>query len=175
MFDILALALGIAVTLYVCYLVVRAYKPSWFSTKREAFVAPPTRINTPPMIPAPAPPVAVPPPQEERVIAPGGPSPPAAAAPDMPPVIPPEAKPVDPYDDRNMEAPIKDSMRQPELSFGPGVDNKGMNQMAVSGVGNAKAMSSESPFSPEFAQNGGQFMGSVFANDLTKDDRFASF
>ena len=175
MFDILALALGIAVALYLCYLVARAYKPSWFSTKREAFVAAPTRINTPVMIPAPAPPVAVPPPQEERIVAPGGPSPPAVAAPDMPPVIPPEAKPIDPYDDRNMEAPIKDSMRQPELSFGPGVENNGMNQLAVSGVGNAKAMSSESPFSPEFAQNGGQFMGSVFANDLTKDDRFASF
>jgi len=85
----------------------------------------------------------------------------------------PEAKPIDPYDDRNMEAPIRDSMRHPELSFGPGVDNTGMNKLATSGVANTKALSAESPFSPEFAQNGGEFMGSVFANDLTKDDRYS--
>ena len=136
----------------------------------------PTKINTPVIIPAPAPPVKVDSPQEERTVSPGGPSPPAASVPvDTPPTMSPEAKPIDPYDDRNMEAPIQDSMRHPELSFGPGVDNTSMNQLAVSGVANTRAMSAESPFSPEFAQNGGQFMGSVFANDLTKDDRFASF
>jgi hypothetical protein len=74
-----------------------------------------------------------------------------------------------------MEAPIEDSMRHPELSFGPGVENTGMNRLATSGVGSARVASSESPFSPDFAQNGGKFMGDVTANDLTKDDRFASF
>jgi hypothetical protein len=74
-----------------------------------------------------------------------------------------------------MEAPIQDSMRHPELSFGPGVENKGMNRLATSGVASTRAASAESPFSPEFAQNGGSFMGDVSANDLSKDDRFASF
>ena len=109
-------------------------------------------------------------------MAPGGPSPPNMQAPmDTPAAMSPEAAPIDPYADRNMEAPIQDSMRHPEMSFGPGVDNSGMNRLATSGVGSTKAMSSESPFSPDFAQNGASFMGSVFANDLTKDDRFATF
>ena len=116
------------------------------------------------------------PPQEERTISPGGANPPNASAPEMTnPTIFPEAAPIDPYDNKNMEAPIHDSMRHPELSFGPGVDNSGMNKLATSGVGNARVASSESPFSPDFAQNGGSFMGSVSANDLTKDDRFAMF
>jgi len=185
MFDSLGLALGLAVLLFACYLLVRAYYPSLFVAKRENFVARPppmgppiaTPINTPIIPPpAPAPPVKVDPPQEERVVAPGGPSPPNMQAPaDTPAAMSPEAAPIDPYADRNMEAPIQDSMRHPEMSFGPGVDNSGMNRLATSGVGSAKAMSSESPFSPDFAQNGASFMGSVFANDLTKDDRFASF
>ncbi|NBP66630.1 MAG: hypothetical protein EBU66_18530, partial [Bacteroidetes bacterium] len=109
------------------------------------------------------------------VVSPGGPNPPNTAPPDTPATISPEVAPIDPYDDKNMEAPIEDSMRHPELSFGPGVDNSGMNRLATSGIGSAKVTASESQFSPDFAQNGGSFMGSVFANDLTKDDRFATF
>lgn len=185
MFDSLWLALGLAVLLFACYLLTRAYYPSLFVSKRENFVVRaaamgppiPTPINTPiTPPPAPAPPPKVDPPEEERVVAPGGPNPPnMQPSVDVPTSISPEAVPIDPYADRNMEAPIQDSMRHPEMSFGPGVDNSGMNKLATSGVANTKAMSSESQFSPEFAQNGGSFMGSVFANDLTKDDRFASF
>ena len=185
MFDSIGVALGLAIVLFCCYLLVRAYYPDLFTPKRENFVvrAPPmgppvpTPVNTPVTPPpAPAPPVKVDPPQEERVVAPGGPNPPNMQAPmDTPATVSPEAAPIDPYADRNMEAPIQDSMRHPEMSFGPGVDNSGMNRLATSGVGSAKALSSESPLSPDFAQNGASFMGSVFANDLTKEDRFASF
>jgi hypothetical protein len=111
---------------------------------------------------------------EARVISPGGPNAPNAV-PDSPATISPEVNPTDPYDDNNMEAPIKDSMRHPEMSFGPGVDNSGMNKLSTSGVGNTKVGAAESPFSPDFAQNGGTFMGSVFANDLTKEDMYATF
>jgi hypothetical protein len=82
--------------------------------------------------------------------------------------------PVDPFHDSNMEAPIKDSMRHPELSFGPGMDNSGIKKAVASGVMNKGALSSESQFSPEFAQNGGLFMGSVTANDLNHDSTFAT-
>ena len=185
MFDILPLAIGIAALLFCAYLFLRAYKPSWLYPRREPFVVRPppmgppvaAPINVPVApIPAPAPPVKADPPEEERVVSPGGPGAPNAAPPvDTPATISPEAKPIDPYDDRNMEAPIQDSMRHPELSFGPGVENKGMNRLATSGVASTRAASAESPFSPEFAQNGGSFMGDVSANDLSKDDRFASF
>ena len=185
MFETLGLALGLAILLFVGYLLVNAYYPSLFAAKRESFVmkAPPSGppvvnpINvpvTPP--PAPTPPPKADPPMEKRVVSPGGPNAPnAAAPPDTPASLSPEVNPIDPYDDKNMEAPIEDSMRHPELSFGPGVDNSGMNRLATSGVGSAKVTASESQFSPDFAQNGGSFMGSVFANDLSKDDRFATF
>jgi hypothetical protein len=86
----------------------------------------------------------------------------------------PEAMPVDPFEDSNMEAPIKDSMRHPELSFGPGMDNSGIKKAVASGVMDKRGLTSESPFSPEFAQNGGQFMGAVTANDLSHDDTYAT-
>jgi len=183
--DILPLAIGIAALLFGAYLLVRAYKPEWLHSKRDSFltrpppVGPPVvAINNAPVTPqpAPAPPVTVDPPEEQRVVSPGGPAAPNAAPPvDTPATASPEATPVDPYDNRNMEAPIEDSMRHPELSFGPGIENNGMNRLATSGVGSARVASAESPFSPDFAQNGGKFMGDVTANDLTKDDRFASF
>ena len=172
MFRTIGLALGIAVLAFGAYLLVKAYYPSLFSQKKkETFVVRPP----PPPMPAVATTVKADPPQEERVVAPSGPNPPNAQAPAAPASISPEAKPVDPYEDNNMEAPIHDSMRQPELSFGPGMDNSGMNKLATTGVGSDRVVSSESPFSPDFAQNGGSFMGAVFANDLTKDDRFATF
>lgn len=185
MFDMLVIATGLAILLFACYLLVRAYYPTLFSSKRENFVARPPSTgppvpavtNTPATpIPAPALPTKADPPVEKREVSAGGPNPPNMKAPENTPAsLAPEAAPIDPYDDKNMNAPIHDSMRHPELSFGPGVDNSGMNKLATSGVANAKVVSSESPFSPDFAQNGGSFMGSVFANDLTKDDRFATF
>ena len=188
MFDSLVVAISIAAFLYVGYLLVKAYRPAWFqwSTPQTVAVEPfapnamglpqENIINTPPMpIPAPAPPTYEEPPQEPRIVSPGGPGTPnATAMPDVPATISPEAAPVDPYDDKNMEAPIHDSMRFPELSFGPGVENNRTGIVQASGVGNSKGLTSESPFSPEFAQNGGIFMGNVSANDLTRDDRFAN-
>jgi hypothetical protein len=185
MFDSAVLAIAIAVCLYVGYLLVKAYMPSLFQKKApvENFVSrtamgPPmaTPINVPSTpIPAPAPSIAQAAPQEERIVAPGGPGAPnATALPDVPATISPEVNPIDPYDDKNMEAPIHDSMRFPELSFGPGVENKGTVKAAASGVANARGVTSESPFSPEFAQNGGIFMGSVSANDLSHDDTYAN-
>jgi len=172
-----------AACLYIAYRLVKAYRPGWFQAKRvaEPFVqkatGPPTPspLNTPPVpMPAPAPPTEQEPPQEPRVVSPGGPGAPnAAPPPNMPAEISPEAKPVDPYDDTNMEAPIHDSMRHPELSFGPGIDNKRAGNGPASGIASAAGMTSESPFSPEFAQNGGTFMGSVSANDMTQDDTYA--
>jgi len=183
MFPIL-LALGAAVLLFLGYLAIRAYFPSLFSVKKDNFmVRPPptgppivTTINSSPTpAPAPATPMKADPEQEQRTVSPGGPNPPNALSPETAPTISPEAKPIDPYDNKNMEAPIKDSMRNPELSFGPGVVNTGMNKLASSGIGSASVTTSESPFSPDFAQNGGSFMGSVFANDLTKDEMYSNF
>jgi len=183
MFRTVVLAISIAVFLYVAYILVKAYRPAWFKGSRiEPFVqrpmgpSAPSIINMPPVpVPAAAPPVLQPPPQEPRVVAPGGPGAPnATTLPEVPAKISPEAKPVDPYDDKNMEAPIHDSMRFPELSFGPGIENKATKNAVSSGAANDRGLTSESPFSPEFAQNGGIFMGAVSANDLSRDDTYAT-
>lgn len=133
-------------------------------------------LNTPSQpIPSPAPPtrgyeITEP----SRVVAPGGPGAPNAQSPGRRATVSPEVEPIDPFHDANMEAPVKDSMRHPELSFGPGMDNSGVKKAVASGVMHKGALSSESPFSPEFAQNGGQFMGGVTANDLSHDDTYAT-
>lgn len=197
MFQTLVIALSLTAMLFIVYLAMKAYFPKYMGQrKKESMVAaskgeeqntevenfqasPPkkaTKINTPsPPVPAPAPPQYQDPPMEEREIAAGGPSTPSARPPVLTaPSISPDAKPLDPYDDQNMEAPIHDSLRYPELSFGPGVDNSGMNQLATSGVGNAKVMAASSPFSPDFAQNGATFMGDVTANDLSPEDFYGT-
>jgi hypothetical protein len=156
--------------------------PGPAATATEEFVAPvarppeATKINTArPPVPAPAPPVTQDPPMEPREVAPGGPhAPNARAARGREASMSPEATPLDPYDDRNMEAPIHDSMRHPELSFGPGVENTSRGTLAAAGTGSAVALTAETGFSPEFAQNGASFMGSVFANDLHKGDSYAT-
>jgi len=197
MLEILLPILCTVLFAYLTYILVRAYRPDWFAAKSmpigssspgsgskpiEPFVqkamGPPTAspINMPPeSIPSPAPPVrAYEIAQEPRTVAAGGPGAPNAQGNGMKATMSPEVMPVDPFQDSNMEAPITDSMRHPELSFGPGMDNSGIKKAAASGVMNTGALSSESPFSPEFAQNGGQFMGEVTANDLSHDDTYAT-
>lgn len=191
MFEKLLLALGLAAGLFIGYLLLRAYKPGWFRSKSpEGFkangakggdggsVASPLQKSGTnqalPAVPAPAPPIKEDPPQEPRTISPGGPNPPnVVASPEVPPTLSPDAKPSDPYDDLNMEAPIHDSMRHPERSFGPGIENTDTRRMRAAGTGSSMTHPSETPFSPEFAQNGGGFMGEVFANDIQPGDRFA--
>lgn len=186
MFRTIALALCILVLLYILYILLKSYKPGWFRrntpeiepfAQRQKVMGPPNAspINTPPQpTPSPAPPTYQPPVEMEHTITPGGPGAPNARSEESAPTISPEVMPVDPYEDANMEAPIKDSMRHPELSFGPGMDNVGIKKAAASGVMNKNTLSSESPFSPEFAQNGGEFMGTVTANDLSHDDTYAT-
>jgi len=170
--------LAAASLLFVGYLMLKAYRPAWFNSipwlkSEEPFK--PRQVSPPPPpplpVPAPAPVVLADPPQPERVVASGGPNPPAARAPVAPAKISPEAEPTDPYESGHMEAPIKDTLTYPELSFGPGVDNRSTNKGAESGA--ASGLSS-STFSPEYAQNGGSFMGSVFANDLQPGDDYAT-
>ena len=184
MFHTIVLALCILVLLYIGYLLLKGYNPSLLRTTRktpeiESFAQKPmgppsaSQLNMPSQpTPSPAPAVRQPPLETERTSAPGGPAAPNARA-ELPPTMSPEVMPIDPFQDSNMEAPIKDSMRHPELSFGPGMDNSGIKKAVASGVMNKATLSSESPFSPEFAQNGGQFMGEVTANDLSHDDTYA--
>lgn len=183
MLNKVVVGLILAVAIFVTYLVVRAYKPKWFSTQ-EPFraQAKPVPVVLPAAaavikaaeMPQKAPtilaePVAGP----ERTVAAGGPSTPNAKPPPMMPTISPDAVPLDPYDLKSMEAPIRDDLRYPERSFGPGTVNDSTDTSPSAGMASSMVNSAISTFSPEFAQNGGGFMGSVFANDLTQGDEYA--
>ena len=65
-------------------------------------------------------------------------------------------------------AQIPERLRHPERSFSPGFVNDETGGAVASGVASYSAAvthKAEQTFGPEFVQNGGQFMGSVTAND----------
>jgi hypothetical protein len=148
-------ALLIVVILYVGVLILKSYKPEWFS---EGFTT-----QKPKILAAAPPPVEVAPPAAPRVIAPGGPAPPAAAAPPAPPTRSPEEQPRDPYDEVNGKIPIEDNLRHPENSFSPGIRNTGTTLAETAGIASRDTATAMQTFSPEFAQNGGEFMPGIVA------------
>ena len=115
--------------------------------------------------------------QEPRgPVAPGGPNPPnQESLPQMPVERLPEERANDTMEQMNSEVPIKDNLRHPERMFNAGVPNDGTKRGVESGIaGETKGAPSPSgKFSPDFAQNGGEFMAGIFANDMVKGDNFA--
>jgi len=165
MFTKILIALFLAVALYVLYLFFTTPK-SW--SDNETFA---------PEMPAVSPPVEqqarVEPP---RVISPSGPNPPNAQAGEESP--PPEVTARDPYDDPNSSGNLKDNLRHPERVFSPGVAPRDTGMGVMSGVAsNASAVTSQAVqvFAPESAQNGGEFMHGIAANDTTGEAEYAAF
>lgn len=170
MFKVL-IALAVAVLLFIVYLIVKFYNPSWFdvdtfSTKEKHDDAPWIQQDLPASVP--------------RVITPGGPG-----APNMKPLPqteeelpPPAVTPSDPFVEGNGSSEMSDSMRHPERMFSPGVQPKDSSSAVMSGVAsNETQMTSQAlqTFVPEMAQNGGEFMKGIAANDTFGDTEFASF
>lgn len=156
--------LGILAVLYVAQLALRTYTNktlSWesFQPRQEQR--------------APAPVTFTPLPEAPRDVAPSGPNPPNAQGPPI--SRPPETTVAnDPLADSNSETPIKDNLRHPENSFGPGINNTGTQITAASGVASANTVSGGvNNFSPEFAQNGGEFMDGIIASDAFTNDSYA--
>jgi hypothetical protein len=124
--------------------------------------------------PAYAPPVQQEIPEPPKITTPSGPNSPNAEAPRERVVIP-EEKPKDPYDEVNTEVPMTDNLRHPERSFGPGVENNGTNRSISAGTAsNSVNNPSLNSFSPEFAQNGGDFMQGISANDMGMGSEYAT-
>jgi hypothetical protein len=163
MIDKFVLSLVIIALLYLGVILVKSYQPRWFdgfSTQKKAAPL------------AAAPPVFVPPPPPPQVVAPAGPAAPAAEAPPLPPAptrVPAE-KANDPYDEVQGKIPIEDNLRHPENSFGPGLQNRGTFLSEASGVASKNGDGAAVTFSPDFAQNGGEFMNGIFANTLGGDE-----
>lgn len=130
-------------------------------------------------VPAPAPLQTIPIPDPPRTVAPSGPNSPSQAPPEYDePVRLPGPEDNDPYDETYGSSNLKDNMRYPERLFGPAPKpNKG--ELAVSaGVASEKQQvvsQALQTFSPDFAQNGGEFIeGGIFANDVGENPNYSA-
>ena len=132
-------------------------------------------------VPAPAPPVYLDPPADiPRTITPGGPNTPNAAVPPSEYKQPrlPGPEDSDPYDETYGSSNIKDNLRHPERFFGPAPEPSNTQialESGVAGIENAKVSQAIQTFSPEMAQNGGQFIeGGIFANDTDEQPNYSA-
>jgi len=124
-------------------------------------------------VPAPAVIIKQPPPVlPPRQVSPSGPNPPNARIPnveqrntDVLNVIP-----SDPYDETYGSQNMKDNLRRPERSFGPGIMNDGDNIFLRNGVASEITQETQLPiqhYSQEMVQNGGNFNDSYGPNDTS--------
>ena len=69
-------------------------------------------------------------------------------------------------------------LRHPERMFKPAPMNTSSDIAEASGIASAsssQAANALQAFAPEMAQNGGEFMQGIFANDAAESGGFASF
>jgi hypothetical protein len=163
MFDKVLLAVLLSAGLFVVYLVFTK------QLRIEAFE-----------VPAPAPPVlSYPPADIPRTITSGGPGTPNQAPPPQAVVErlpgPVEA---DPYDEMYGSSNIKDNLRYPERFYGPAPSPTNTQialESGVAGIETASPAVALQTFSPEMAQNGGQFIeGGIFANDTSENVSYSA-
>jgi len=170
MFNKTLFAVGITILLFVGYLFAQYYM---FGTER--FQMPYAAV------PAAAPPVVQQVSAEpERVVSPGGPGAPNQ----MPPPRDREAErlpgPVDkdPYDETYGSSNMKEDLRHPERFFGPAptADNVAIARASgVAGLPGSTTPQAVQTFSPDFAQNGGEFVDGIFANDAGENPNYSAF
>lgn len=131
----------------------------------------PAPANVPPNLP----PVAM---EGPRTIVPGGPSTPSQAAPLDTVRITAATGALDPYAEQQEDANAPEKLRHPERMFRPAPNMDEVNMVTESGIGGRAtqvAADAAEVFAPEFAQNGGEFMGGVFANDTDLPSNFSDF
>jgi hypothetical protein len=171
MFQTILIGIALVVLSSIGYVLLKAYWKQ--SSKKEEFQAALVSVATPaPTMPLTTTAVS---PEPPRVVAPAGPNPPnAAAAPSKKVSFAPDTQARDPFDDVQGETPMTDSLRHPERSFGPGVENTNTRMAVDSGVASREVAANGGSFSPEFAQNGGEFMSGILANDAYGDATYAN-
>lgn len=92
-------------------------------------------------------------------------------------MTPPEAA-HDPYEPPQDSATIPERMRYPERMFQPAPSNSTREIAEAAGIASAsasRASQAMTSFAPEVAQNGGEFMDGIFANDTSEPGVFSSF
>ena len=86
--------------------------------------------------------------------------------------------PMDPYMPNEESASIPERLRHPDRMFQPAPSNVTHAIAEASGVASASANQAANAlqaFTPEFAQNGGEFMQGIFANDSAEPGSYSAF
>jgi len=113
-----------------------------------------------------------------RQVVSGGPSTPSQMAPqDEMRMSSPEVA-HDPYSQNEESASIPERLRHPERMFQPGPDNTTRGIAEASGIASESASQAGNAlqtFTPEFAQNGGEFMQGIMANDTSEPGGYSAF
>ncbi len=113
-----------------------------------------------------------------RTVMGSGPSAPSQAAPHNTIRITADPEATDGYAEMNEGANAPERLRHPERMFRPAPSMDVVDAMTDSGIGAAASeatANSLQTFAPEFAQNGGEFMNGIFANDTTEPTNFSAF
>ncbi len=113
-----------------------------------------------------------------RTIMPGGPSAPSQAPPLDSHRRAPSTEATDPYAEQNEDANAPERLRHPERMFRPAPQMDAIDAIQDSGIGGMAQQTTNNAmqvFAPEFAQNGGEFMSGIFANDNDVPTAFSDF
>lgn len=113
-----------------------------------------------------------------RTVMPSGPNSPSQSPPDEEEVRYGEPHAVDPYADRQQAADAEESMRYPERSFRPSVDNDQTviaREANIAGSPDQTSPQAYQKYNTESIQNSGSFMDGVYANDVGSDANFSAF
>jgi hypothetical protein len=106
---------------------------------------------------------------------PSGPNAPGQLPPPtLPPMIVQEERPFDPQEQNHESASIPENLRYPERLYGPGLNNEETGTAITAGIASEVTKQSNQIFGPEFAQNGGNFMGEVVANDTSVETNYSA-
>ena len=111
----------------------------------------------------------------DRNVSSGGPSSPnQRPSRSQPSVIVQEERPYDPQEQEHESAAIPERLRHPERMFSPGLNNEEIDTAMTAGIASNVTVESNQTFGPEFAQNGGLFMGEVTAHDISMKTAYSS-
>jgi hypothetical protein len=85
---------------------------------------------------------------------------------------------MDPYAPSEESAAIPERLRHPERMFKPAPSNTTVDIGEAAGIASSsvnQAANAMQAFAPEMAQNGGEFMNGIFANDSSESGGFSAF
>ncbi len=109
---------------------------------------------------------------------PGGPSTPSQAPPSREVIYQPEEGPLDPSAEHYESSDVPERLRHPERSFRPAPGNTETDMAMAAGIAgkpDPSQLEQSQMFNLEMAENGGEIMPGIFANDTMAPTNFSGF